>query len=114
MKTQQNTKALKTVRPKFIEQIYEFADCEALTMAMLLLFKKEKYRQSESSLYRFLGKYRLIIKNPNICDNIIHIKEFYVYSTNSAIEIAVTKEYGKVIIEEKAIEIYGNAFSPRI
>ena len=113
MKAQQNAKALKTLKPKFIEQIYEFCDCEALTMALIILYKIDKYRILNSSLYVYSGRYRLIIKNPNIYDNIIYIKEFYSYSSNSAVEIAITREYGKILIKEKAIEIYGKAFSPR-
>lgn len=112
MKAQQNQKTLKNIRPKFSEQIYEFANCEALTSALIILFKNKKYKNLQSSLYILSGKYRMIIKNPIINDNIIIIKEFYNYCTNSIIEIAITKEYGKSLIQENAISVFGKAFIP--
>lgn len=113
MNTQQSAKTLKTVRPKLTERMYEFTDCEALTQCIVTLYRKEKYRNLESSLYKMSDCYRLIIKSTKTYENLFCTNEFCQHQSSSTVLIGITKEYGKALIEKKAIRVFGKAFNPK-
>ena len=113
MNTQQSGKTLKTVRPKLTERMYEFTESEALTQCIVTLYRKEKYRNLESSLYKMPDCYRLIIKSSKNCESQLRTNEFCQQQSSSPVLIGVTKEYGKALIEKKAIKIFGKAFNPK-
>lgn len=111
MNTQQSSKTFKTVRPKTNERMYEFENSEALTQCIIALYRKARFRDLKSSLYKMPDCYRLIIKQSNPCNSPVYIKEFSRCHSNSAIELSVTKEYGKLLIKNNAVEIFGKAFN---
>ena len=113
MNTQQSGKTLKTIRPKLTERMYEFSDSEALTQCIVTIYRKENYRNLESSLYKMPDCYRLIIKSAKNYENLFCTNEFCQQQSSSTVLIGVTKEYGKALIEKKAIRTFGKAFSPK-
>ncbi|MGI6279635.1 MAG: adaptor protein MecA [Acutalibacteraceae bacterium] len=111
MKTQQNKpdkRRLLSVKPRYKETLCEYINSESLTQCILMLYKKNP--ALESSLYKVGDCYNLIIKSCHAGDT-ANIKEFCSRYSNSDVEISVTKEYGKLLIENNAVKTYGTAFS---
>lgn len=96
------------------ETVFEFSNSENLTLAILHLYKSKAYTLYKSSLYKVSGGYRLIVKNKNGKTHHLQINEFYRFKSEDFLVVAETKEYGKQLIKDSAIEQYGKAFAKRI
>lgn len=91
--------------------IFEFADSESLTRAVVILYKDRRTRRLESRLYKMPQGFRLIIFSREYKPVFFLLNEFCRRQNSCPIELAYTEEYGKPLISENAIEIYGSAFT---
>jgi len=85
--------------------VFKFADGESLINAILSVFKRE--RAIKSDLYLMKDGYRLIAES---CESIFKNKNIKYSVSQNPIDIAYTKEYGKPLIINDAIYLFGKAF----
>lgn len=91
--------------------IFEFTNSENLTRGILLLYKNKENKNLKSSLYKINNTFRLIIYSDKNLDRFFIMNEFCYIKSNCETLIAYTEEYGKLLIKNNAIHIYGQAFS---
>lgn len=89
-------------------KILEFADSSSLISGAVRLYKIKP--RIESSLYKMTGNYRLLINPRSDCD-FFFMNEFCLRQSDSLIEAEYTKEHGRLITENNAVEKIGRAFS---
>lgn len=90
---------------------FEFGGCEELTQGILRLYSIRENRRLKSSLYRLNDNFRLIIIANKTLEHFFMMNEFCRRISDCEAVAEYTKEYGKLIIENNAIEKYGSAFS---
>lgn len=83
--------------------VLEFNTCESAIAAAKLMKASGRYYQS--SFYNLFGEYRIIVSVKNGIYDLPGIIEFADSIFVSDTAVAQTKEFGKVIIKENAIEI---------
>lgn len=92
------------------ECVFEFSDTSALTGGITELYKNKTNLRFLSHLYETDSGYRLIINCKNPKENLFFLHEFCFKISDSPQDIEYTKEYGKPLILNCAIERYGKAF----
>lgn len=92
------------------EYIYDFADTEDLTRAILQLYRQRGMRSIKSSLYKMPRGFRLLIKSGKSRDSFFVLNEFCLKSSCSHTEAEYTREHGKPLITETAVKKYGSVF----
>ena len=95
----------------FTECIFEFSDSESLTLGIKTLYKNNRTFNMQSHLYETEKGYGLIINCKNPKERLFLLNEFCTKTSDKTEEIEYTKEYGKPLILNCAIEKYGKAFS---
>ncbi len=93
------------------EYLFEFPNSESLTEAILMLYRQRLTRHLKSSLYKMPACWRLLIESK--VERLVHLrlKEFCRYDSGALYEIEHTREHGKPLIINNAIEKYGASFS---
>ncbi|MGN0494536.1 MAG: adaptor protein MecA [Acutalibacteraceae bacterium] len=94
-------KSVSTVRT------LEFADSSSLISGAVRLYRVRP--RIRSSLYKMTGTYRLLISQRTDCD-LFFMNEFCLRQSDSPIEAEYTKEHGRLITENNAVEKIGRAF----
>ncbi len=89
------------------EYILNFKNSESLTNAILSLYKNNKFCHIKSSLYSLCGNFVLILESNH---TLSHISELNIKPLNSHIYAEYVREYGKPLIYNNAVSIYGKAF----
>lgn len=89
----------------------EFADSSALISGAVRLYKSRP--RIISSLYKMSGSYRLLIRQRTDGD-FFFMNEFCLRQSDSPIEAEYTKEHGRLITENNAVEKIGRAFTNAI
>lgn len=92
------------------EYVFEFADSESLTCAILRLYRSRSTARLESSLYKMPDSYRLIVKSRKQDLSYI-LREYYSRECSFVYEAEYTYEHGKPLIVGNAVKRYGAAFS---
>jgi len=100
----------KECRGKVAEYVFDFCDSENLTKAVKVLYGQKDLRNLESSLYKMSGGYRLIVKTSENTQRLFIINEFSSRKSDSRTVVEYTREHGRLLIENNAIEKYGSAF----
>jgi len=75
-----------------------------------VLYGQKDLRNLESSLYKMSGGYRLIVKTSENTQRLFIINEFSSRKSDSRTVVEYTREHGRLLIENNAIEKYGSAF----
>lgn len=96
------------------EYVFEFSSSENLTQAILYLYKNCMDIEYKSALYNFNDFYRLIIKCKNGKAHFLGLNEFYRFESDDILALARTREYGKQLIPNNAIQVYAKAFFKEI
>lgn len=92
------------------ECVFEFFDIEALTGGITELYKTKANLRFLSHLYKTDNGYRLIINCKNPKERLFFLHEFCFKISDKPQDIEYTKEYGKPLILNCAIEKYAKAF----
>lgn len=92
------------------ECIFEFSDSEALTHGITELYKNKSNLRFKSHLYKTESGYRLIASCKNPKESLFLLNEFCFKISDNLKDIEYTKEYGKPLILNCAIEKYGRIF----
>lgn len=92
------------------ECIFEFSDSEALTAGIFELYKNKSTLRLRSHLYKTDNSYQLMVSCSNPKERLFLLHEFCFKISDSFLDIEYTKEYGKPLILNCAIEKYGKAF----
>lgn len=93
------------------ECIFEFSDTEALTAGITELYKNKRNLRFLSHLYKTEQGYSLIVNCKNPKERLFLLNEFCFKISDSKNAVEYTKEYGKPLILNCAIERYGEFFS---
>ena len=93
------------------ECIFEFSDSESLTRGIVELYKNRRYSKLRSHLYKTENGYRLMVNCKDPKNRLFLLHEYCFKISDSPRDIEYTKEYGKPLILNCAIEKYGKAFS---
>ncbi len=91
------------------EYLFIFGDCESLTSGILFLYRLKQSFKSE--LYKSGDEYRLIISSNSFKPCFFTLKEYCERSSRNIFEIELTKEYGKPLILQNAVKVYGRYFA---
>jgi len=89
------------------EHILNFKNSEDLTRAILCIYRSKPYCKMKSSLYSLAGKFILIIENRSLLPQ---AKELAERVCTSHIYAEYVREYGKLLIDDNAVSVYGKAF----
>lgn len=92
------------------EYLFIFENSEKLIDGILFLFRNKSTCNIQSQLFKTESDYRLIIYS---CENnpvFLSLKEYCVPRKIKPFEADYTKEHGKLLIQEKAVKIFGSAF----
>jgi len=89
----------------------EFNNSENLIRAIFLLKNRHKCTHKRSRLYLMKNTYRLLIESSKDKDYFLSLTEFCDNLFSGRVHFEYTKEYGKPIIEHKAISRIANCFS---
>ncbi len=107
-------KKVKTVirKPKrrLREFIFIFENSHTLLDGILFLYRNKTTKSLKSRLYKLKNGYCLIIYAITPHPLFLHLKEFCKPTDNSSFSADYIKEYGKILIAEKAIRILGLKF----
>jgi len=112
LNTKSFNKNCKNFSLKVREKMYTFKECETLTSCIIMLYRIKNIKYIGSSLYKTDDSYNLIVtysKFNNIDDLIKSICDTF---TEDYDQIAIIKEYGRKLIQNNAIGVYGKAFNP--
>lgn len=93
------------------ECVFVFQDSDALTSGIWELYKNKTNHRYLSHLYKTDNGYSLIINSQNPKEHLFFLNEFCFKIESNSEYIAYTKEYGKPLILNCAIEKYGKIFS---
>lgn len=96
------------------ECVFEFSDSEALTAGITELYKNVRNFRFLSHLYKTEKGYSLIVNCQNPKEQLFVLHEFCFEINDSQNAVEYTKEYGKPLILNCAIERYGKFFSKRL
>lgn len=94
------------------DYLYVFDNSEALHQAMLFLFRLKK--GFGSALYKTDKDYRLIISSAKYNPFLVTLREYCQRQSKSIVEIEITREHGKPLIEKHAVRIYAKYFFKEI
>ena len=96
-------------RGEKIPRIFEFENSDAMIKGVVRLYKSRR-SHGMSSLYKTSESYRLII-SARADSDFFFMNEFCLRQSDSALEAEYTKEHGRLIAAENAVEKIGRAFS---
>lgn len=113
-------KKCKTVFPKTIRSnkerqfVFIFENSHTLLQGVLFLYRNKRIANIKSALYSFKNFYCLIIYSKTEKPYFLHLKEYCKPFINSPLFAEYIKEYGKLLIDKKAIKTLGNVFFKEI
>jgi negative regulator of genetic competence, sporulation and motility len=90
------------------DYLYIFENIEALNNALLFLYRLKK--GFKSALYKTDKDYRLIITSYEFYPYLLTLSEYCQTLSKSIIDIELTREYAKVLIEKNAVRTYAKYF----
>ena len=88
--------------------LFGFSDSENLIGAVIPLYLSDK--NLKSHLYSFKSDYRLVLENIKVNNNLLFITEFCNFKSTNTVDLAITEEYGKLIVKNSAVNKLGSAF----
>ena len=90
--------------------LFEFEDSDALTRGIAELYKNKSNFGFKSHLYKTESGYRLLVSCKKPKERLFLLNEFCFKISENLRDIEYTKEYGKPLILNCAIEKYGEIF----
>ena len=108
------TSLLPENKDNLSECLFEFSGADSMTDAITTLYKMGAYHKILSHLYKTDTKYHLIVNCINPKEKFFLLHEFCSKISDSAQDIEYVREYGKPLILNYAIKIYGEAFLKRL
>lgn len=90
------------------DYLYIFEDSESLNSALLFLYRTKK--GFKSSLYKTEKDFRLIITSYEFFPYLLTLNEYCQSQSKNIIDIELTREHAKALIEKNAVRTYAKYF----